>query len=356
MMSNWRRQKGDLYNPEFTTRSSDNKKPPLGNRQPTVPSWEKKFCKSVGCVPWYKIMEMKRYFHLYDNVVHWNDSAGEEAFQNAKNRFYAKIHSLPCDISLPDPDIYIDEIDWNSQIDPELLLDLDREPIILNGEKHYAGIVILDSLLKDQGFSSSGWGDCEEKVKKDDHCCLENKERGVKENGWGDFGDNMRCWDESKGDSGWGDGWNSNNSWGQNRNEDGNIGEWEDGWNSKNSWGWNQNENNNRGEWGDGWNSKNNNRGVGNIGEWGDGWNSKNSWGWNQNENNNRGDWGDGWNSKNSWGWNQNENNNRGEWGDGWNINNSLGGNWNENNDNRGEWEDGWNSNNSQGRYKTVAF
>ncbi|KAK9289436.1 hypothetical protein L1049_007591 [Liquidambar formosana] len=62
-------------------------------------------------------------------VVKWNDSAGEEAFHNAKNRFWAKINGLPCDLPFPDPDIYIDEIDWNPNIDPELVLDLEREPI-----------------------------------------------------------------------------------------------------------------------------------------------------------------------------------------------------------------------------------
>ncbi|KAM7524478.1 hypothetical protein LguiA_014380 [Lonicera macranthoides] len=270
MMGNWRRQKGDLYNQEFVTTKSYNKKPPLGSWQPTMPSWEKKFCKEVGCIPWYKIEDMKRYVHLYNNVVQWNDSAVEEAFHNAKKRFYAKIHGLACDIPLPDPDMYVDELDWNSQVDPELLLDLDREPMIPDSEKKYAGVVILDSLLKDQGFSSSGWGDCEEKVKKDPQPNMENNERAIEENGWGDLGNNTQCWDESKGDSGWGDGWNvNNNSWGQNRNENNNnLGEWGDGWNGDNPWGENQYENNN------------------NHREWVDGWNSNNSWAPNKYENN----------------------------------------------------------------------
>lgn len=56
----------------------------------------------------------------------WNDSAAEEAFQNAKKRYWAKINSLPCDISLPDPDTYTDQIDWNPSIDPDLIKEIDR--------------------------------------------------------------------------------------------------------------------------------------------------------------------------------------------------------------------------------------
>ncbi|PQQ02801.1 bifunctional endo-1 4-beta-xylanase XylA-like [Prunus yedoensis var. nudiflora] len=56
-----------------------------------------------------------------------NDSAGEEAFQNAKQHFLADINGLSCDISLPDPSIYIDEIDWYPIIDPELIKEVDHE-------------------------------------------------------------------------------------------------------------------------------------------------------------------------------------------------------------------------------------
>ncbi|XP_052171270.1 uncharacterized protein LOC127787330 [Diospyros lotus] len=92
-----------------------------------VPSWERQFCILVGSVPWEKVVVARHYMFCHNDVVKWNDSAGEEAFNNAKERFWAAINGLPCDIPLPDPNIYIDEIDWNPHIDPELIAGLDRE-------------------------------------------------------------------------------------------------------------------------------------------------------------------------------------------------------------------------------------
>lgn len=57
----------------------------------------------------------------------WDASAGEEALNDAKKRYWAHINGLLCDNPLPNPDLYIDEIDWNSYIDPELISDLDRQ-------------------------------------------------------------------------------------------------------------------------------------------------------------------------------------------------------------------------------------
>lgn len=91
-----------------------------------VPLWEKQFCQQVCSVPWKKVLVAKKYMHCYDNVVKWNDSDSEEAFHNAKKRFQAVIDSLPCDLPLPDPNMYIDEIDWNPEIDPKLIVDLER--------------------------------------------------------------------------------------------------------------------------------------------------------------------------------------------------------------------------------------
>ncbi|KAF8395772.1 hypothetical protein HHK36_019723 [Tetracentron sinense] len=73
-----------------------------------------------------KLTERKKSVSYHENVVHWNDSAGEEALLNARKRFWLQINDLPYDMFLPDPDIYIDEVDWNSEIDPQLLLDLDK--------------------------------------------------------------------------------------------------------------------------------------------------------------------------------------------------------------------------------------
>lgn len=135
--------------------------------QSTVPSWEKKFCLCVGSIPWPKLLETKRYIYLYDSILKWNDSAGEEAFNNAKNRYRAKIHGLPCDISLPDPDIYIDDVDWDAKVDPELVLDLEREPQPSDDSNPGERVVILsDALLFDPSLSCTGWGDADENFQK----------------------------------------------------------------------------------------------------------------------------------------------------------------------------------------------
>ncbi|KAL8229827.1 hypothetical protein R6Q57_014727 [Mikania cordata] len=86
--------------------------------------WEERFCISVG-IPWEKVINTKKYAHCYDNVLKWNDSAGESTFFEAKKRFWAQINNTPADIPQPDPDMYNEEIDWNPKIDLELVTELD---------------------------------------------------------------------------------------------------------------------------------------------------------------------------------------------------------------------------------------
>ncbi|KAK4392501.1 hypothetical protein Sango_2027900 [Sesamum angolense] len=137
----------------------------VGNWQPSVPSWEKDFCKAVSSMDWETLVQMKKFTHLYSNVMEWNDSAGEEAFRNAKERYWAEINGHSCDISLPDPDLYIDKINWDSENDPEPLQDLESELAIPNIEEDHEPVVIFgDSIMPDQTFSPAGWGDCEENV------------------------------------------------------------------------------------------------------------------------------------------------------------------------------------------------
>lgn len=175
-----------------------------------MPSWEKKFCASVGSVPWRKLLETKRYLYLYDNVIKWNDSAVEEAFNNAKNRFWAQMNGFPCNISLPDPNIYIDDVDWNSSVDPELLLDLEREPNSPSMDNE--NVVVFDGLLiPNQPLMCTGWGDAEEDFQKvtelsvhpryggdsnwnvyshdgknpwEDNCAHDNTNEVIKDDGW----------------------------------------------------------------------------------------------------------------------------------------------------------------------------
>ncbi|XP_047318172.1 uncharacterized protein LOC124921543 [Impatiens glandulifera] len=184
--NNWRSQRNDYH--DGRTRSFNDRKPPIGNWQPTVPLWEKKFCNVIGSVSWEKILDTKKYFHLYENVINWNDSAAEEAFHNAKKRFWAKINDLPCDLSPPDPDIYIDTVDWNSEIDPQLLLDLEREYVVPD-EQEKEVVVIIDQ-DNCQYYSPDGWGDMDDNPN-------ENKDKTA--TGWG-------CLDSSNNN-------NNNNSW-----------------------------------------------------------------------------------------------------------------------------------------------
>ncbi|KAG5049286.1 hypothetical protein JHK85_010389 [Glycine max] len=103
--------------------------------QDGIPLWEKKYCTIVGLVPWQKIVDSKMFVYCHSNVFDWNDSAAEEALQNAKNHYWAKINSLPCDISLPDPDTYNDQIDWNPYIDPDMIKEIDKAFFTLPDEE-----------------------------------------------------------------------------------------------------------------------------------------------------------------------------------------------------------------------------
>ncbi|KAG6638467.1 uncharacterized protein LOC122278802 [Carya illinoinensis] len=231
-MGRWRRQQGGTHHKETQSQGtrSQNWKPPVYAWQSSVPSWEKKFCTSIGLVPWRKLLETKKCIYLYNNVVQWNDSAGEEAFHNAKKRFWAEINGLPCDIPLPDPDIYIDEVDWNSSIDPELLLNLEQEPKAPSeGDKDEKAVILADSLLLNQSFCCTGWGEAEEDLRKTTdlawHPGYGNYNQAVNNNNgyWEhNYGQSNRAiedngWETYQNDS-WG--WNQ---WEKNYNESENI-------------------------------------------------------------------------------------------------------------------------------------
>ncbi|CAA7405883.1 unnamed protein product [Spirodela intermedia] len=137
-------------------------KPPAGSRSwvPTVPAWEKRFCTAVCGIPWKKICETKRVMSFYSNVVDWDDSAGKEAFEKAKSRFYAEINGLPCQIALPGPDLFIDEVNWNAEIDPQLVLELEKDliPREVDQTAQRSGVL---SLGWDRPIPCSGWEDAE---------------------------------------------------------------------------------------------------------------------------------------------------------------------------------------------------
>ncbi|KAK9125143.1 hypothetical protein Scep_013989 [Stephania cephalantha] len=240
-MDEWRGNQGRSYHHQHHNhqrppqlRSQLPRKPPVANSgswQPTVPSWEKRFCYAVGSFSWRRLLESQKVMILYKNVIQWNDSAGEEAFHNAKTRFWAEMNGFECDISLPDPDMYIDVVDWDCEIDPELLLDLERQPEPPvedenDGKVEFCG----DSLFfMNQPVVCSGWGDTEEVPSR-------------VENDWTSVPQLGNC-DELPGS-------NADNSWDQycaetsvsgldKRTETVPVRTWGDGGDGR--WGWNEN-------------------------------------------------------------------------------------------------------------------
>ncbi|XP_021774386.1 uncharacterized protein LOC110738333 isoform X1 [Chenopodium quinoa] len=147
--------------------------------QDNVPMWEKKFCYMVGRMPWKKVLSTKNFMNLLgnSNVLSWDDSAGEEAFNTAKRCFWEDMNGLSCENELPNPDMYIDEIDWNPYIDPALIREADKA-YFNPDDKYY-----LPSSTRSQ--EHSGWP-----VDVDDRCehayvqsCTE-KNKG---SGWGQW-------------------------------------------------------------------------------------------------------------------------------------------------------------------------
>ncbi|XP_076904848.1 uncharacterized protein LOC143560431 [Bidens hawaiensis] len=223
-MDRWRR-KSDKCNQEFGRTDYNNnyynnpyRKPPVGgnpNWQPSVPYWEKRFVSLVGSFSWKKFLEAKEFTHLYDNVLKWDDSAGKEAFHTAKDTFHAKFHGLPCDDAFHDPDLYIDKIDWNADIDHGLIKDFDNEYVVHDDGSPREPVVIFDNMLPDpyKDYSPYGWGDSDD-VKKDqsavnwDDCIDHGKII------WDSCNDNNAWWDwnENDNDNKEGDQGNNNNN------------------------------------------------------------------------------------------------------------------------------------------------
>lgn len=88
--------------------------------------WEQKFCL-LGGIPWYKVLAAKKYIYCHENVLKWDDAAAKDSLFDAQERFCSMINSLPYETPLPDPNMYIDKIDWNPEIDPGLMSELDKE-------------------------------------------------------------------------------------------------------------------------------------------------------------------------------------------------------------------------------------
>ncbi|KAH0459897.1 hypothetical protein IEQ34_010560 [Dendrobium chrysotoxum] len=90
-----------------------------------VPDWENRFCCQMK---WRDFYEKKRVVHLLPKVLDWDDSVGKEAFDSAKARYWVQINNLPSKIPLIDLDIYVQEVDYDADIDPLLLENLYNSP------------------------------------------------------------------------------------------------------------------------------------------------------------------------------------------------------------------------------------
>ncbi|XP_024177712.1 uncharacterized protein LOC112183569 [Rosa chinensis] len=138
--------------------------------RPPKDSWEEQLYLSVGKELWEKLTDSNnKCIYLYQNVARWNDSAAKEAFENAKTRFLAKIKEVPCNVQSPDPDAYIDEIDWSDSGNPELVLDeAESNEWRSEGEFILEGFEVLDPSFC-VGWGPETWYEAkkEEEVKKD---------------------------------------------------------------------------------------------------------------------------------------------------------------------------------------------
>lgn len=204
-------------------------------RHDGIPLWEKKYCTLSGCVAWQKIVDSKELIYCHHNVLDWKDSGAEEAFQNAKKRYWAKVNNLPCDISLPDPDAYIEQIDWNPCIDPELIKELDnaffnvpdeeeqenamqykRTKISVNGENPWecAATSVGRGLENNevQGQNQADYHDNSENVGTTDNPWESSAIRGnqgLTDNAWEGGHDKSRGWNEGRDHNNLCSGWNS---------------------------------------------------------------------------------------------------------------------------------------------------
>ncbi|XP_074286528.1 uncharacterized protein LOC141611793 [Silene latifolia] len=210
-----------------------------------VPMWEKKFCYLVGRMPWKKVLSTRNFMHCHSNVLTWDDSAGEEAFSNAKRRFWEEFSGQPCETQLPNPDMYIDEINWNPYIDPELAKELDR--VYYNpDDKYYLPSACTSkennewsedtndpwdhgnmkcSAIQDK---SAGWKSCDDSVDKTSKLTTNN-----------DPWESHHTQEPEIKDNSWGGAWNS--TWGSKRDDQTNLSKsWRpegNNWNGENK-GW----------------------------------------------------------------------------------------------------------------------
>uniref|UniRef100_M1DIM2 Uncharacterized protein n=1 Tax=Solanum tuberosum TaxID=4113 RepID=M1DIM2_SOLTU len=113
-----------------------------------IPFWEKEFClKNSSFKSWKNFLRYKENTRFYYEILNWDDSAGEKAFYDSKNKFNDEFRNLPFDnLELQNLDLYIDEIDWNPKIDTNLLEELE---FALMMKKKETDLVQVRTLIKE---------------------------------------------------------------------------------------------------------------------------------------------------------------------------------------------------------------
>ncbi|KAM7268626.1 hypothetical protein ACFE04_010792 [Oxalis oulophora] len=335
-MGNWRYRRPRRYN----YRQQDLRPlyhdepliPPSGFDDVGVPAWEKKYCAFEGSIPWRQLVETKMLLYSHKNISTWDDSAGEEAFRDAKNRFWYKYNNRPCDIPLPDPDICIGEIDWNPDIDPQLVKDLEQSFFVPTGEEEE---------------KEWGSGHISKKFRNSESEPVELSTHNSDENPWKHDHDNQNVGPLKSLAR-------NSNQWGNNANESGNL-------DNDNPWDVSASQNNDRADWSSGWN-----QGIGTAADQATNWDNgnnpwdrpqsnepakSNGWGWGQSdskkldESANKNGWGD--TAAQSCGWNQGRGNSY--QATNWNNGSTW---WDTRQSNESARDDGWGSrgvNNSRG-------
>ncbi|ONK70917.1 uncharacterized protein A4U43_C04F2850 [Asparagus officinalis] len=180
------------------------------------PSWEKTFCTSICHVSWERICAAKVMISGYNNIAEWNDSGALEAFTNAKARYWAEISGLSNDIPLPDPNMYIEKIEYNSIIDPELVADLYKQPQPPPPEGNkYEDLsyeAFLNANLSNLPVKATGWGDDEEEDTTKHHSNWDALvEKPLPDTGWAD-NKKLESFENDGGDIAW-SGPSYDNSW-----------------------------------------------------------------------------------------------------------------------------------------------
>ncbi|KAL9367872.1 hypothetical protein Peur_039071 [Populus x canadensis] len=131
----------------------------------SVPGWEKEFCSEIGGIQWTRLLEAKKYMSETNKIMQWDDSEGKECFYKAKYRFCSLNygHASYCSISLPDPNKYIDEIDWDSEFDNQLLMEMEeaRKPVTRCKEES-SFVVNNPWMLPVEHIKPTGWDVCED--------------------------------------------------------------------------------------------------------------------------------------------------------------------------------------------------